>query len=184
MTVNQKDEITKYIKVDVDKCNGCRACEAICSAFHSDPRYSSTNPAKSRIRVIFDPIRDIYVPVLAGEFTQAECSGRDIYVINDKTYDECAFCRASCSSRDVFKDPDSALPLKCDTCMDDPTLDEPLCVKWCMADALTYEEKDEEEVKEKSRNDMESAIISLVKKHGLKNVMRKLASLHKNRKVD
>ena len=28
----------KTIKVDVDKCNGCRGCEVICSAFHAEPK--------------------------------------------------------------------------------------------------------------------------------------------------
>ena len=63
----KKKKIIKTIKVDVDKCNGCRACEMICSAFHATPKYSSNNPARSRIRVIHEPIKDIYVPVRAVE---------------------------------------------------------------------------------------------------------------------
>ena len=54
----KKTKIVKVIKVDLDKCNGCRACEVICSAFHSVPKYSSNNPARSRIRVIHEPLRD------------------------------------------------------------------------------------------------------------------------------
>ena len=75
-------------------------CEVICSAFHAAPKYSSNNPARSRIRVIRDPLSDIYVPVYAGEYTAAECAGRDKYMIDGKEYEECAFCRASCPSRD------------------------------------------------------------------------------------
>ena len=112
----------KVIKIDVDKCNGCRACEVVCSAFHAAPKYSSTNPERSRIRVLFDPLKDIYVPVIAGEYTEAECNGRDIYTIDGKEYDECSFCRASCPSRKLFKDPDSDLPLKCDMCEEEPPL--------------------------------------------------------------
>ncbi|NIS69060.1 MAG: (4Fe-4S)-binding protein, partial [Proteobacteria bacterium] len=70
----------KVIKIDVDKCNGCRACELVCSAFHAAPKYSSNNPARSRIRVIHDPLKDIYVPVYAGEYVKAECNGRGKYV--------------------------------------------------------------------------------------------------------
>jgi len=110
----------KVIKIDIEKCNGCRACELICSAFHANPKYSSNNPARSRIRLIREPIRDVYLPVFAGEYAKAECTGRDKYVIDGKEYDECDFCRASCPSRDVFKEPDSGLPLKCDMCEDDP----------------------------------------------------------------
>jgi ferredoxin len=103
----KKKKTVKTIKVDVDKCNGCRACEVACSAFHAAPRYSSNNPARARIRVIREPIKDIYIPVYAGEYTPAECAGRDKYTIDGKQYDECGFCRASCPSRDVFKEPDS-----------------------------------------------------------------------------
>ena len=147
----KKTKIVKTIKIDVDKCNGCRACEVICSAFHAAPQYSSNNPARSRIRVIRDPLADIYVPVYAGEYTAAECAGRDKYTIDGKEYEECAFCRASCPSRDVFKEPDSGLPLKCDMCESDPTLEEPMCVQWCLADALIYEEREEEVEDEESR---------------------------------
>ena len=124
-----KKKLVKRIVIDVDKCNGCRGCEVICSAFHALPRYSSNNPARSRIRVIRDPLADIYVPVYAGGYTAAECAGRDKYTIDGKEYDECTFCRAACPSRDLFKEPDSGLPLKCDMCESDPTLDQPMCVK-------------------------------------------------------
>ncbi|MDF1562554.1 MAG: (4Fe-4S)-binding protein [Deltaproteobacteria bacterium] len=139
----QKTKTVKSIKIDVDKCNGCRACEVICSSFHASPRYSSVNPKRSRIRVIRDPLADIYVPVYAGEYTAAECAGRDKYIIDGKEYEECAFCRAVCPSRDAFKEPDSGLPLKCDMCESDPTLEEPLCVQWCLADALIFEQREE-----------------------------------------
>ena len=53
----KKKKVVKTIKVDVDKCNGCRACEVACSAFHAAPKYSSNNPARARIRVIREGIR-------------------------------------------------------------------------------------------------------------------------------
>src|SRR4030042_4567270 len=142
----------KTIKIDLDKCNGCRACEVICSAFHANPKYSSNNPARSRIRLIRDPIRDVYVPVYAGEYTPAECMGRDKYVIDGKEYDECAFCRASCPSRGIFKEPDSGLPLKCDMCEGEES---PLCVKWCKVDALIYEEREEEVLDEVPKEELD-----------------------------
>ena len=167
----------KVIKIDVDKCNGCRACEVICSAVHAAPKYSSNNPARSRIRVIREPLNDVYLPVYAGEYTASECTGRDKYVIDGKEYGECYFCRASaCPSRDVFNEPDSGLPLKCDMCEEE---EEPLCVKWCLSDALTYEEK-EEEVEEKEEvkvGDMEIGLESLTNKFGLQKVMDTLARM-------
>ena len=84
MTEEKKKKTIKTIKINVDKCNGCRACEVICSAFHAAPKYSSNNPARSRIRVIRDPLADIYVPVYAGDYAVAECAGRDKYTIDGK----------------------------------------------------------------------------------------------------
>jgi benzoyl-CoA reductase subunit BamC len=146
--------------------------EVICSAFHATPKYSSNNPARARIRVIRDPLADIYVPVFAGEYTAAECAGRDRYTIDGKEYEECAFCRASCPSRDVFKEPDSGLPLKCDMCASDPSLKEPMCVQWCLAGALTYEEHEEEEADEASTvEELDAGLEALADRHGWSKVI-------------
>jgi len=176
----QKKRIVKTIKIDADKCNGCRACEVICSAFHAAERYGSNNPTRARIRVIRDPLRDIYLPVYAGDYSAAECAGRDRYTINGREYEECAFCRASCPSRDVFKEPDSGLPLKCDMCEDDPQQEEPLCVQWCLSDALTYEEREEDVVEEEKLEDMEIGLESLVDKYGLQKLVETLARMSQN----
>ena len=167
----------KTIRVDVDKCNGCRACEMICSAFHAAVKYGTTNPARARIRVIREPLRDIYVPVFAGDYSPAECAGRDIYVIDGKEYEECAFCRASCPSRDVFKEPDSGLPLKCDMCEDDPPQEEPLCVQWCLNDALIYEVREEEVEEDVKLDEMEIGLESMVDKYGLQKVLDAVARM-------
>jgi benzoyl-CoA reductase subunit BamC len=176
--IDKKKKIIKTIRIDVDKCNGCRACEVICSSFHAAPKYSSNNPARSRIRIILDPLKDIYVPVYAGEYTVAECAGRDKYMIDGKEYDECAFCRASCPSRDEFKEPDSGLPLKCDMCESDPPLEEPLCVKWCHAEALIYEEREETVPEDQEeQEDMEIGLESLADKYGLQTIMDALSRM-------
>jgi len=164
----------KRIKIDVDKCNGCRSCEMVCSAYHASPKYSSNNPARSRIRVIRDPLRDIYIPVYAGEYTPAECAGRDKYVIDGKEYEECAFCRASCPSRPEFKEPDSGLPLKCDMCEGEQ---KPLCVEWCMAEALVYEEREEEVEDISQPDDLEVGLESLVNKYGMQQLLDKVSRM-------
>ncbi|HTY23364.1 MAG TPA: (4Fe-4S)-binding protein [Desulfomonilaceae bacterium] len=161
----------KTIKVDADKCNGCRACEIVCSAFHAAPRYSSNNPARARIQVVWDRLKDIWLPIFAGEYAPAECMGRDKYVIDGKEYGECDFCRASCPSRDLFKEPDSGLPLKCDMCEDDPPLENPMCVQRCLNDVLTYEEREEEVEEEVKLDDIEIGLGSMIDKYGLQKVM-------------
>lgn len=174
MDESQK-KIVKTIRIDVDKCNGCRSCEVICSAFHAADKYGTTNPARARIRVIRDPFRDIYFPVYAGDYAPAECAGRDKYIIDGKEYEECALCRSSCPSRDEFKEPDSGLPLKCDMCEDDPPLEEPLCVKWCINDALIYEEREVEDQEEIKLEEMEIGLEAMVDKYGLQKVMDAIA---------
>lgn len=167
-------KIIKTIKIDLDKCNGCRACEMICSAFHASPKYSSNNPARSRIRMIREPIRDIYVPVYAGEQAKAECMGRDKYEIGGKEYDECVFCRASCPSRDLFREPDSGLPLKCDMCEGEA---EPLCVKWCITGALKCEEREENVADDMKMKDVGAGLESLIEKYGLEKITDAVARM-------
>jgi benzoyl-CoA reductase subunit BamC len=177
--VKKTTKTIKTIKIDVDKCNGCRACEVICSALHAAPQYSSNNPARARIRVIRDPLADVYVPVYAGEYTAAECAGRDKYTIDGKEYEECAFCRASCPSRDFFREPDSDLPLKCDMCETDPTLEEPMCVQWCLADALVYEEREEQVVEATSIEDVDVGLEALANRHGWDKVLDAVSRMSK-----
>lgn len=168
----------KLIRVDLDKCIGCRACEVACSGFHAKPKYSSINPARSRIRVVIDELNDSYVPIRAGDYTPAECNGRNTYTINGKEYAECSFCTVSCPARDLFKEPDSGLPLKCDMCEEDPTLKEPMCVQVCRCDALTYEEWEEDAGEtEVKRNEMDLGLEALVNKFGIEKIADTVAKI-------
>jgi benzoyl-CoA reductase subunit BamC len=182
VTDGPEKKIIKEIKVNLDKCIGCRACEVACSAFHANPKYSSINPARSRIRVVIDELNDSYVPIRAGDYTPAECTGRHGYTINGKQYRQCSFCGVSCPSRDLFKEPDSGLPLKCDMCEDDPPLAEPMCVQVCPHDALTYEEREEEGQAEQPREELEIGLEALSKKHGMQKVMDALARMSMSKK--
>jgi benzoyl-CoA reductase subunit BamC len=177
-------KVVKEIRVDIDKCTGCRACEMACSAFHAIPRYSSVNPSKARIRVVSDELNDEYVPIRAGDYTPSECNGRHIYTIAGKQYSECSFCGASCPSRDYFVEPDSGLPLKCDMCECVPALEEPMCVQVCGTDALTYVEREvAKDAKEQpTRGEVEIGLESLVKKYGIQAVASTMAQLTKGHK--
>ncbi len=172
----------KTIKIDADKCNGCRACEIVCSTFHATPRYSSNNPARARVQVVYDRLKDIWLPIFAGEYAPAECMGRDKYVIDGKEYGECDFCRAACPSRDLFKEPDSGLPLKCDMCEDDPPLEKPMCVQKCLNDVLIYEEREEEVEEEEKLEDVELGLGSMIDKYGLEKVMDTVARMSLSKK--
>ena len=140
------NKTVKTIKVDADKCTGCRSYEIVCSAFHAEPKWSSNNPARSCIQVVHQPVKDIYFPLFVGNYTPAECIGRDEYVIDGKEYEACSLCKVACPSRDFFNDPDLGPPPQCDFCEGE---EKPLCVKWCINGVLIFEEReievDEEE---------------------------------------
>ena len=181
MMAARTTKIVKEIKVDINKCTGCRACEMACSAYHARPRYSSINPTRSRIRVVVDELNDEYVPIRAGDYTPAECTGRHIYTIDGKQYSECSFCGASCPSRDLFVEPDSGLPLKCDMCESVPPLPKPMCVEVCGAEALTYEERtvEQPERPQVNRGQIEIGLESLVNEYGLETVIDRLNQMAK-----
>ncbi|MCF6179923.1 MAG: (4Fe-4S)-binding protein, partial [Geopsychrobacter sp.] len=99
-----------------------------------------------------------------------------------KESEECVCCRASCPSRDDFKEPDSGLPLKCDMCEGE---DEPLCVKWCMVDALTYEEREveiDDEEEAATPDEIEVGLTTLINKHGIDKVAGIVAQFAKDKK--
>ena len=102
-------------------------------------------------------------------------------MIDGKEYDECSFCPASCPSRDLFKEPDSGIPLKCDMCEDVPPLSEPWCVQACQPGALTYTEREEETVEEEEedRGQMVMGLESLINKYGYKLVKDTVARMSK-----
>jgi len=134
--------------------------------------------------VSYDQLNDIYMPVMGGEYTAAECNARYTITVDGKTYDECGFCRASCPSRDLFKDPDSGLPLRCDLCdnLDDGALDEPWCVKWCLNDALTYEEREEEGEEEVKQEELEIGLEALADKFGLDKIVDTIVRMSESKK--
>lgn len=179
MNGRTKKKLVKEIKVNLDKCIGCRACEVACSGFHATPKYSSINPARSRIRVVTDLVNDVLVPIRAGDYASSECTGRQSFTIDGKEYSECTFCTVSCPARDLFREPDSGLPLKCDMCEDVPALAEPMCVQVCRVGALVYSEREEEREAKPKLGQMEFALQTLVEKHGLESVLDTVARMAK-----
>jgi benzoyl-CoA reductase subunit BamC len=64
-------------------------------------------------------------------------------------------------------------------CEDDPAQEKPLCVQWCLNDALTYEEREEEVEEEVKPEDVEIGVESMVDKYGLQKVMDTVARMTK-----
>jgi Fe-S-cluster-containing dehydrogenase component len=116
------------IKIDHTKCCGCKLCEVACSLKHTE----SVNLQRSRIKVFIE--ETFCLPVIAGPFTEAACNSKGTILVDGVEVDGCVLCRASCPEKTIYKEPDTAIPLKCDFCGEPP---DPECVKWCPAEALT-----------------------------------------------
>ncbi len=121
------------ILIDIDKCSGCRFCEVACSLFHT----GTVNPQRSRIRVFREGY--LFLPLIAGPYTEAACTLKQVAVVGGQELDACIFCRASCPDKPIFKEPDVDIPLKCDFCGEPP---DPQCVRVCPSGALTLVEEE------------------------------------------
>ncbi len=55
--------------------------------------------------------------------------------------------------------------------------DEPLCVKWCMHDALILEEREEEVEETEEQEDMEIGLEALADKYGIEKLMDTVARM-------
>jgi len=62
-------------------------------------------------------------------------------------------------------------------CEDDPPREKPLCVEWCLNEALIYEEREEEVDEEVCMEDVEIGLESLVDKYGMDKIMDTVARL-------
>jgi benzoyl-CoA reductase subunit BamC len=54
-----------------------------------------------------------------------------------------------------------------------------LCVKWCLADALIYEEREEEIEEQVEKEELEIGLESLADKYGLQTLKEAIARLSK-----
>ena len=133
----------KLLKIDFDRCTGCRLCELVCAVKHDQ----ASNPTRSRIRVIKWEAEGVYVPMACQQCEDAPCAnacpagalGRDDSlgrVVLD--YDKCIGCRTCvsvCPFGGAHYVPASKRVVKCDLCDGDPQ-----CVRFCEVKAVQYVE--------------------------------------------
>lgn len=172
-------KLVKTVKVNLDECNGCRGCEMVCASFHAKPKYSNSNPYRSRVRLVIDERAGVWVPIRSTDYSKAECDGRRSYIIKGREYSQCSFCGTICPARDLFKEPDSGLPLMCDMCESDPPQEEPMCVQACQLNALTYVEEEvwvDTDTQEKPTQ-VEVALKFVVNEYGIDATLDTMARL-------
>mgnify|MGYP005857452547 CR=1 FL=1 len=133
----------KILTVDKTKCNGCGACQVLCSAV----KKNKVQPSESRIRIrrSGDPdVQNVSVcqhcetPVCVTACMRG-CIHKDpatgFVRRNVKGCFACASCNVWCPIGAIFYDSDEDAFVTCDRCGGDP-----LCVRVCPTGALRYEE--------------------------------------------
>ena len=131
----------KILKVEYEKCTGCRLCELVCSVKHDHV----SNPARSRIRIIKWESEGIYVPVTCQQCEDAPCvigcpakaltRNEDMARV-EVDYDKCIGCRTCvsvCPFGAVHFVASDRKVIKCDLCDGDPQ-----CVRFCDVKAVDF----------------------------------------------
>jgi carbon-monoxide dehydrogenase iron sulfur subunit len=161
---------TKVLKIDYEKCTGCRTCEQVCVLKHD----GVINPMRSRIRVVKWDMEGLYIPMSCQQCQDAPCMvGCPVGAIsrNDEMnrvevdYDICIGCRTCvsvCPFGAMNFNPIDRKVTKCDLCDGDPQ-----CVRFCDVKAIQF---------------VESADVSLSKKRTaakrLKAAQKQALALH------
>jgi carbon-monoxide dehydrogenase iron sulfur subunit len=134
---------TKILKIDYEKCTGCRLCELVCAVKHD----RVSNPIRSRIRIIKWEAEGIYVPVACQQCEDAPCilgcpakalARNETLGRVETDYAKCIGCRTCvsvCPFGAMHFVPADRKVIKCDLCDGDPQ-----CVRFCDVEAVSFAE--------------------------------------------
>ena len=126
------------IRIDAEKCTGCRICESIC-AFK---KHDEFNPKRSRIRVIKMERFFLDVPAVCQQCPEPVCVAEcptvalrrgedDVVHVEEDLCTGCERCMEACPFGGVSIDPRSHVAIICDLCRGAPE-----CVQWCPTKAI------------------------------------------------
>lgn len=134
----------KVLYVDIEKCVGCRTCEAVCSLKNT----GRVQPSRSRIKVVRYEERGQYhnfIPMVCQQCSTPLCmeacptnaisrsAETGAMVVDEAACVGCKVCSIACPIGGISIDQVSNTAYKCDLCGGDPE-----CVKYCDAEALSY----------------------------------------------
>lgn len=127
----------RYLKVDLDKCTGCRTCELVCA----EVKTKECNPKKSLIRVTFVPPY-FFLPINCQFCDKPPCVSscpegalevdeKHRIKVDPKKCIGCSWCLNVCPFGAIVLDEETNVVRICDLCDGDPE-----CVKACPTNAL------------------------------------------------
>ena len=128
--------------IDQSVCTGCRCCELACPARHE----GEFAPARARVQIRSSREQhgafiDVCTQCAEGSCIEAcpvDAIARDpadgVVKIDYELCTQCMECVDACPNNAMFVDIETGSPIKCDLCGGDPE-----CVKFCRAEALTFE---------------------------------------------
>jgi Fe-S-cluster-containing hydrogenase component 2 len=128
----RKGDSLKRIVVDAAQCAGCRVCELACSYSH-EGRFS---PSLSRVEVVKEDKYGLDYPVYCRQCE--ECPPADACPVGALSKGDYGATILDAEAYNAVKLDQASRPLICDLCGGDP-----VCVKKCPTDALTYEESEQ-----------------------------------------
>lgn len=131
----------RWIKVDKNKCTGCRMCELACAFKHG---INEVNPLISRIIIEKDEIKGTDIPKVCRQCKPGFCAkacpvnaitfheNLGVWVIDESLCTGCNKCVEACPFKVMYMDFDRNIAIKCDLCKGG----EPACVAICPTGAI------------------------------------------------
>ena len=123
-------------------CTGCMVCELVCSLRFEK---NGVNPKRSNIKILTNPEKGIFTPNVCQQCEDNPCitacpsnalyrnSNTGAIAVKEDDCSGCGLCMDECVYNAIHIHPELKVARICDLCDG-----EPLCVKYCMQEALLF----------------------------------------------
>jgi len=142
----------KILKINYEKCTGCRACEMVCSLAHT----GECSDRKSNIHNI-NMNDEAFLSIACFQCEDAPCAkvcpmdaiekdpNTGVVSVDEDKCVGCKLCVLACPFGNMAFSAEKHRPAKCDLCGGDP-----LCAFYCSPGAITLVDVDDENLTKKT----------------------------------